>query len=449
MVKHFVHPIDDTKKRKLNLNPKIDRRRFLQLSSTGLAGWAARPSLSFASDAYRVGVAHRSDPYEATMVAVEACGEWPSASLAGRTVVIKPNLISDQPGDSGITTDAEVVRALVDLALEDGAANVLIVEASQGEAHFTPCGYDFFNTYDPGGRVQLVDLNDQPESLVRVPRGLAYLYLYMPECVLGDDIFFISAGKLKTHMYTKATLTMKNLVGASNKERYQLDEAPYWRSSLHERGIEQVILDLNLIRPIDFAVVDGIWAMEGYGPTWGDPLRMDLAFAGRNPLAVDRVCLGTMGMSQQEVLHLQYASQRSLGPSGLSEITILGDSFTPHSFVRPDTPPVIGKPYVFPFAFNPGTKDFVNFLYSLSDPPCLVRMDIVRAFYYEPVMTLVRTFHDWTSKDPGWQFARWDGRDDDGQIVTEPGLYGVRIRAKDQEDSFTEMFAFSWIYVVL
>jgi len=76
-------------------------------------------------------------------------------------------------------------------------------------------------------------------------------------------------------------------------------------------------------------------------------------------------------------------------------------------------------------------------------------MDIVRAFYYEPVMTHVRTIHDWTSKDPGWQFARWDGRDDDGQIVTEPGLYGVRIRAKDQEDSFTEMFAFSWIYVVL
>ena len=447
MPQHFVHS-KETRERELNPGPKIDRRRFLQLTSGGLAWCAAGPRLSFASS-YRVGVGHRTDPYEATMAAIEACGEWPSASVAGRTVAIKPNLMSDEPADTGITTDPEVVRALVDLALRDGAVSVLIVEGSRGEAPFSECDYDFFSTYDPSGRVQLVDLNDQPDHLVKVPKGLAYRYIYMPDCIMGDDIFFISAGKLKTHMITLATLSMKNLVGLPRFDRYQVPSDPYWRVGLHERGIHQSIPDINMIRPIDFAVVDGIWGMEGKGPSWGDPIRMDLAFAGRNSLAVDRVCLEAMGISQQGVQYLQYASRKSLGPSTLSEISILGDSFTPHSFVIPNIPPVIGKPYVSPFFFSPGTKGSLNIIYTLSYPPCVVQMDIVRAFPYEPEMTQVRRIHDWTSKKPGWQFATWDGRDDNGQIVTEPGWYGVKISAKDYESLPWEMCGFSWIFVVL
>lgn len=431
------------------LGTKIERRRFLQLVSGGLAWCAAGPSRSFASP-YRVGVSHRSDPYRATSEAVASSGEWPSGSLAGRTVVIKPNLITPDPADTGITTDPEVVRALVDLALQDGAEKFLIVEGSMGSAPFTECGYDFFSTYDPGGRVQLVDLNLQPEQLVKVPRGLAYGYLFMPECILGDDVFFISVGKMKTHFLTTATLSMKNLVGTTLMARYTDPEYYFWRDGLHGRGVDQSILDINLIRPIDFAVVDGIVAMEGHGPVEGDPVRMDLVIAGRNPVAVDRVCLGAMDIPQREaVVHLQYASQRALGPSTLSEISIQGDSITPYSFLLPNTPPMVKKPYVYPFFFSPGKKNSVNIIYSLSRPPCVVRMDIVRAYFYTIDLTHIRTIHDWTALDPGFKWATWDGRDDEGAIVTEPGLYAVRIMAKEAEEALFETCAFSWIYVVL
>lgn len=447
MVKHCVHS-EDTIEREPNSGPKIDRRRFMQLLSGGLVWCVTGPRLSFASS-YQVGVGHRSDPYGAAMAAVESCGEWSSESLAGRTVVIKPNLVSPALADTGITTDPEVVRALVDLALRDGAEKVLIVEASQGAAPFTECGYDFFSTYDPSGRVQLVDLNDQPEQLVKVPNGLAYRYLFMPECIMGDYVFFISVGKMKTHYHTLATLSMKNLVGTTVSERYTPPGAASWRRSLHDRGVEQMILDLNLIRPIDFAVVDGMWAMEGLGPTLGDPVRMDLVIAGQNPVAVDRVCLAAMEISQQRVPYLYYASERYLGPSSLSNISILGDSFKPHSFLVPDTPPAVGKPAVFPLYFSPGINDSVKFAYTLTRPPCVVRVEIVRAFFYTIRLTLIRTIHDWTYKDPGFQFASWDGRDNAGEIVTEPGWYGVRITAKDDEDSYLEMCAFSWIFVVV
>ena len=51
------------------------------------------------------------------------------------------------------------------LSLRDGAQRVLIVEGGPYGAPFSGCGYGFFETYDPDKRVQLVDLNGEPESL--------------------------------------------------------------------------------------------------------------------------------------------------------------------------------------------------------------------------------------------------------------------------------------------
>ncbi len=95
---------------------------------------------------------------------------------------------------------------------------------------------------------------------------------------------------MKTHYLALATLSLKNLFGLPLVSRYH-DARPYGRFGMHERGIHQVILDLNSVRSTDFSVVDGIWAMEGNGPLSGSPVRMETVAAGRNAVAVDRVCL--------------------------------------------------------------------------------------------------------------------------------------------------------------
>lgn len=138
--------------------------------------------------------------------------------------------------ETGVTTDPQVVRALVDLALEAGAAQVLIVESGPQGANFSACGYDFFSDYDPDGRVALVDLNSEPVTLAWVPGGMAYTWLYMPELLLDDDVVFISAAKLKCHSHTHATLTMKNLIGLPPAERYRVPSGDWredWRFAIH------------------------------------------------------------------------------------------------------------------------------------------------------------------------------------------------------------------------
>jgi uncharacterized protein (DUF362 family) len=430
-----------------NSSFRFTRRAFLKTVGGGLACWMSPRSTALASP-YRVGLGCDEDPYLATIRAVTASGQWPSDSLAGRTVVIKPNLVVPMSAETGVTTDPEVVRALVDLSLGGEARKVLVIEGGPNGAPFAACGYDFLNTY-AGEQVELLDLNGHPEIAVRVPEGYAYGYLYLPECVLGDDVFLVSAAKMKTHTHTMATLSMKNLVGLCSSVRYRTPDSEY-RFGLHERGIHQAVLDLNLARPIDFAVVDSVWAMEGNGPVQGDPLRMDMVVAGRNALAVDRVCLEAMNIPQRNVLHLNYASRRGVGPADTGLIEIAGDSFTPRVFVRPEFLPVVGKAHVFPFFFSTSKGEFLHsWCRILSHRPFEVRVRIVRDSAHQSEMTPVRTLDDWTETLPGLKHTRWDGKDDDGQPVTERGPYAVQVQAKhigDGEDAAI-MSGTGWFFI--
>ena len=179
---------------------RITRRHFLQLAGSGLVWAAVARQQPVSAAGYRVGLGHMTDPYVATLRAVQASGEWPAGEISGRKVVIKPNLVFPMTTETGVTTDPEVVRALVDLSLEAGAVQVRIVEGGIDGACFSACGYDFFDSYDPDGRVSLADLSQEPTVLAKVPQGMAYHWIHMPELLFGDDVFFISAAKLKTHL---------------------------------------------------------------------------------------------------------------------------------------------------------------------------------------------------------------------------------------------------------
>ena len=424
--------------------PRISRRRFLQLMGGGLAWLTARPQLASMAT-YPVGIGNLPDPYLATQRAVEACGGWPGAQIADKKVIIKPNLVVPMMAETGATTDPQVVRALVDLALEAGAAQVIIVESGPSGANFSACGYGFFDEYDPDGRVALVDLNLEPVVLAEVPgEGMAYTALYMPELLLADDVVFISAAKLKSHFHTHATLTMKNLMGLAPAERYGTPPEE-WRFAMHRRGISQAIVDINLVRPIDFAVVDGVIGMEGNGPVAGTPAELNLVVAGRNPVAVDRVCLWATALPQQGVEHLSNAARKGLGPADVGEVEVLGDPFTPVSFAWPDwLPPIVEYPRVVPHAFVPRFGQWTEITYWV-DSPCQTRVEIIRTSESSPAETLIRTLRDWESRPAGEETLTWDGRDGDGQVVPL-GRYTPRVQAR-YSSLGTSAYATGWVWV--
>ena len=220
---------------------------------------------------------------------------------------------------------------------------MLIVETAPSGAHFADCGYSYFDSYDQYGRVRLVDLNVFPMTLAAVPTPLAYEAIYVPSFILHPDVVFISVGKLKVHVETLTTLSTKNLFGLPAVDRY-ISNPSSGRFAMHDRGINQAIVDVALIRPIDFAVVDGIWGMERTGPVWGDPVRMNTVLAGRNSVAVDRVGMVAMGLSQSQALHLTYAARFGLGPANLDNITVSGDPLESRPFSLEMVSPLIEYP---------------------------------------------------------------------------------------------------------
>jgi len=388
-----------------------------------------------AGPTYTVGIGKSTDGYTAATRAIQASGQWPGARITGNTVVVKPNLVTAATTDTGTTTDPQVVRAVVDRAFAGGASRVLIVEGGVNGPCFDACGYGLFRSYDPLRRIELVDLNAEPLTLTTVPGGSAYAQLYLGTRLVAPGTVFISVAKLKTHGEVGVTLGMKNLFGLPPVAQYAAPDQPQWRPRyrLHDRGVHQVIVDLLLTRPVDFAVVDGIWGMEGLGPATGTPVRSDVVLAGANVAAVDRACLWAMQFPQDRVQYLTYAALRGLGPSGLDQVVSAGDAHTPQAYAAPGTlPPMAWQPSASPTPASTGQA--VTIGYRIDDKAgyrLLARVEVIQTSETSPDITQIATLRDWASRAPGTESLIWDLRDATGQPVV-PGTYVVRVLARHE-----------------
>src|ERR1051326_6077607 len=125
---------------------------------------------------------------------------------------------------------------------------------------------------------------------------------YLPNTVQGAGLL-VSMAKMKTHHWTGATLSMKNLFGVVPSGIYG------WpKNVLHWAGIHESIADLHATFPRQFAIVDGIVGMEGNGPISGVPKHSGVIVAGHDPVAVDSTCCRIMRIDPQQIGYLNLAS---------------------------------------------------------------------------------------------------------------------------------------------
>ncbi|MFO7613361.1 MAG: DUF362 domain-containing protein, partial [Bacteroidales bacterium] len=163
--------------------------------------------------------------------------------------------------------------------------------------------------------------------------------------VLGEIDAFVSIPKMKQHYDAGVTHSMKNLVGIVPLQYYQLPGITGWRSAIHQEGgpvgyhLPRSVCDINMARPVNLAVIDGIKNAEGGEGPWNPtfvPSVYDLLIAGKDPVATDSIASLAMGIDPEpEQLsppaggecdnHLWLASQKGMGTNLLSEIELLGD----------------------------------------------------------------------------------------------------------------------------
>jgi uncharacterized protein (DUF362 family) len=245
--------------------------------------------------------------------------------LAGRRVVLKPNLVEFDPRGV-INTHPAVIRAAIEAFRRLGAREVVVAE---GPGHrrdleflLTASGLHAI-LRDTGAR--FVDLNyDRTREVGLASRFTTLGRLSLPETVLGTDLL-VSMPKLKTHHWAGVTLALKNVFGIVPGSLYG------WpKNLLHWAGIQECILDINssLTMP-RFAIVDGIVGMEGNGPIQGDAKPCGVLVLGEDSVAVDATAARLMSIDPLKIGYLEQAT-RFLGNAELERIDQIGEPLERH-----------------------------------------------------------------------------------------------------------------------
>ncbi|MDY6876312.1 MAG: DUF5107 domain-containing protein [Chloroflexota bacterium] len=323
-----------------------------------------------------------SDAEVETLVrqAVALAGGLDGIVSDGDKVVVKPNLVWGADPDEGYTTDPRVTRAVVQLAQEAGAEEILIADGAAlyrdghnargatGEA-FRLCGYDADgDMVDDTTGAPLVDLNDSggldqyDPNLVRqvhLQNGLIWSDYWLPNVILDADVL-IGVPVLKNHSCAGISLALKNQFGIPPSDIYHRAGSKMfkWALSHGAQELGRHIVDLNLARPLDFVVLDGLRGMTD-GPIGGtlmDP-PLGLILAGADPVALDTVGALVMGYDPATIPYLGWAAGAGLGSDDVAQITVHGQHV---SQVRRDFPAPYGDPPAQRAETTPPSVDIIS-----------------------------------------------------------------------------------------
>jgi uncharacterized protein (DUF362 family) len=352
---------------------KMNRRQFLWfISAAGLSAcaattptrtqegmdkpiwdWGRLPPRVFkdkVEGASIVGTSHAQNPFsidveQLVREAVEKGGGFDKIIRPGDTVLIKPNLVTNVPNGTGATTDVRVAEAVAKMVLDCGAKRVVFAEGSsvnRGQKSYSSEVTE--RCFSEGGYVNLakrmgatlVDLNDAGEKAggrelvknVDLKHGLKKKSYWISKHLFDADCV-ISVPVLKNHRYAGVTLSLKNYIGIAPADIYQAPGVTPSKFGLDHStlGLAQHIVDLVMIRPPDYAIIDALVGISSgdKGPFLAGPKgHMKAILAGRDPVAVDTVACIAMNYEPKTIGHLVLASAIGLGVSDLKKIEIRG-----------------------------------------------------------------------------------------------------------------------------
>lgn len=233
--------------------------------------------------------------------AVELSGDLPE--VKGKTVLLKPNILSASAPEKAVTTHPEFVKQCVLLFLDLGAKEVLAGDSPgyhSSEAGGKKSGI-MEAVKEAGGT--WVDFSDS--VTVKNPSGKLVKSFKLASEIKKADII-ISLPKMKTHQLLYYTGAMKNIFGLVPG----LKKASFHLRFSDRNLFARMIVDLNLAVKNVYSIMDGITAMEGHGPGSGNPRQAGVILASSNPLALDIAASSIMGYNPLELPVITDALER-------------------------------------------------------------------------------------------------------------------------------------------
>ena len=272
--------------------------------------------------------------YESIGRSVDRVLEEFPLDVAGKTVLLKPNMLGPYPPESHVNTNPALIRALVE-RLEGAGARVTVGDnpGTQGYGAVEKSALVSGIREAAGGTFANLSTEVQ-----RVPLPGRSTTVSVSSKVLDSDIV-VSVPKFKTHVLTRITGAVKNSYGflvGGDKARLHLEFPGY-------RAFSELLVDVYRLRIPDLLVMDAVVGLQGNGPTNKSFYRAGKLLASDNGVSMDSVMARMMRMKPDRIRTLTCAHREGLGEIDLSRIEVEGPATPLEGFRRP----VPGLPQLF------------------------------------------------------------------------------------------------------
>jgi len=302
----------------------LNRRQFLKgtFAALVLPGAMAPTVLAAGDESSRAGIsslaiAENPDPFTATVSAIEGLGGMSTFVPAGSSVLVKPNMGWDRRIEQAANTHPEVVRAVVQMCLESGAKDIMILDRTCNDPRrcYVTSGMAEMVDNLAEKRVRLEHVRNNRFTTLDIPRGRLVKQWPIYNSALEADVL-INVPVAKHHSISRVTLGMKNLMGLMGGNR----------GTFHS-SIGQKLADLTSALTPDLNVLDATRILVRNGPSGGrleDVKVLNRVIASADPVALDAYGATLFDLQPADVSSVTAGYQMGLGEMDLDKVRVSG-----------------------------------------------------------------------------------------------------------------------------
>ena len=240
----------------------------------------------------------------------------------GSKVLVKPNLVIKKSPEEGATTHPMLIRVVCEELLKLDCK--VVIAESPGGPYTKSILKGFYNVCGIEEAVESLDVElnyDTSETKVENEKA-TYLKTMNVITPITQVDHVVNLCKLKTHKMAKYTGGVKNLYGViAGLEKAEI----HYRFQKEELFCENVLLDICQYVNPSLTIMDGVYAMEGEGPTAGDMRRMNVLLAAQSSYALDIAGCKLINLDPMKVGTVRGSVKRNLIAEDFSDIEFVGD----------------------------------------------------------------------------------------------------------------------------
>ncbi len=256
--------------------------------------------------------------YQECLAAVRRVLEVFPLDVAGKKILVKPNVLRAARPEEAVTTHPALLRAVVTCLEEMKPARITVGDNpglmgyGANEACFEKCGLREASL----GHYENIGLD-----AVEVPFLPEYGgSLQVSRAVMEADVY-ISLPKFKTHGLTVITGAIKNSYGILPGAQ----KAYYHKQAGTPARFHDLVAEVFALRPPDIVIMDAVLGMQGNGPASTELRWIGKILASDNAVALDAVMARMMGLDPGLLGFLRRAKALGLGDYADDSLEILGD----------------------------------------------------------------------------------------------------------------------------